>query len=717
LGGDKDLMTEVEIIKSRYLVEKVVSALKLNIRYYQLGRFVNRDLYKETPFVIEFDSATYKHTGKMLSIRFKDDKNFILSEYKKPETAIRGTIGSPLSFKGSSITIQKNPNGRKKIDTTQEYAFLVQDTKVAAIQFGATLEVKPLTGTALIKLAQSDIVPERATDFLNVITKAYIEELLFLKKQTHILTVKFINQQLSKLSGQIGETENQLESIEKQKGVPTLSLQKQADAAQYLEYLNKKAELEVKELALDSLIAFLNRYDLENLSTPVFAPSLDGLFDQSTTLIINELNNALIQKVLLLQKNTVKSPTVIAVNSRIRELKNRLMENSRSIKANNVTTRKMLEKKAANIKNATLDIPSTERSVATVQRGFAISEKMYSFLLEKRTEAEIMEASTVITSRIIDESIVPDTPIFPNRPQVILGSLIVGLFIGIGYVILREALRETISYKNELESRTTLPIIGTITRSDMSVSETSSFLVLIDTKSAVTESFRALRTNIQFVGDTNKSKVISVTSTVSGEGKSFISTNLAAILSFLDKKVLIVDLDLRKPKLHKTFSMENEVGMSTLLIGRDTFSEVIRHTSYQNLDIITSGPVPPNPSELLSSNTFVERIEDLREMYDYIICDTSPVGLVTDSIAVLKISDVSLYVFRADYSKKSFVQNIEKIRDEHDLKNMFLVFNFVNLLYEGYGYGYGYTYGGYGYYSEDAKKIPKWRKQLNKLLS
>jgi tyrosine-protein kinase Etk/Wzc len=328
-------------------------------------------------------------------------------------------------------------------------------------------------------------------------------------------------------------------------------------------------------------------------------------------------------------------------------------------------------------------------------------------LLEKQAEAKIGKASIVSSVQIMDRALTPAFPISPNPRRIYIIGCGLGITLGLLLILIAGILKNTISYREEIETLSFTPIIGVVRRANESLNHKYPRLMSVENpKSGLSESFRSIRTNLQFLAADKKTKVVAITSTVSGEGKSFITINLAGMLSLLDIKVVIIDMDLRKPKLHYSFGHDNSVGLSTLLVGKSTLKDTLVHTEYKNLDLITSGPIPPNPSELILSQRMQDLLDELKTTYDYILIDTPPIGLVTDGTTMLMNADVALYVIRADYSKRVFVRNPDQLAEDHNIRNLYIVFNSVSTANKRYG-GYGYKVYGQGYYSEDHIP-PKW---------
>jgi capsular exopolysaccharide synthesis family protein len=339
-------------------------------------------------------------------------------------------------------------------------------------------------------------------------------------------------------------------------------------------------------------------------------------------------------------------------------------------------------------------------------------------LLEKDIEYRISNAGFVPENRILESAVISRTPIAPDRNVVRLSYVLTGIIISFLIVLIRYILHDNITSLIDVarQSNASIGILGMVPKYKREV-PVSQLLVDKNPKSLIAESFRSVRTNLQFVDNTPGPKIIAVTSTISGEGKTFVAINLAGIISFSGKRVIVLDLDMRKPKIHLGFGVENMRGMSTLLINKDELDDCIQKSTLDNLFFITAGPIPPNPSELIISPRMNSILEELKKRFDVILIDNPPVGLVTDGIAMIQRADYPIYIFRADYSKKIFVQNVDRLINENKISRMSTILNGVDIERNkygynygyGYGYGYGYTQGygaGYGYY-EDRNKDTK----------
>ena len=354
-----------------------------------------------------------------------------------------------------------------------------------------------------------------------------------------------------------------------------------------------------------------------------------------------------------------------------------------------------------NLESQLVDLPNKETELARLKRHYDIYEKFYLLLLEKQTEFEIAKAGAVPSFVVLANASVASIPIFPQARMAYGFALGFGFLISLVLVLIRYLLDSSLSSLKEIESDLRLPVMGGIPEYLKEKMDVSRLIVHENPKSQISEALRSIRTNIDFISNIReKKKVISITSTISGEGKTFVAINLAGILAQSGLKVVLLDLDMRKPKVHLSFGVDNDKGMSTILIGKHKPEECVKKTSIENLDFIPSGPTPPNPSELILRDDFTDLIKNLKEKYDIVFIDSPPVGLVTDGILIMKHVDIALYVLRINYSKRSFKANIHRLLEQANFKHMGIIVNAVQSVHT-YGYGYGY---GYGYYDHDTKK-------------
>jgi capsular exopolysaccharide synthesis family protein len=383
------------------------------------------------------------------------------------------------------------------------------------------------------------------------------------------------------------------------------------------------------------------------------------------------------------------------MNARIIQLKIMISKSIKNILATLKQQQKIIDQKLARLEKKLKSLPKQEQDYIGLERNFLFNEKFYTYLMEKKTETEIKKAATINKNRILDTALLPKEPIKPKRKLIIAIGVILGLILGVVLAFIRAAFNNTIKEESDVKENTKAPLAGVIPKYK-TINDERRLIVLDAPKSPEAEAFRNIRTNLQFMLKSKSHNIISITSTIAKEGKTSITANLAGTLHLLKKKTIILSLDLRKPTLHKIFELSNTKGISSYLSGEHKKEEVIRKTKFTYIDVIPSGPIPPNPNELIASEELSQLIDELKEEYDYVLLDTPPIGLVADTKVIVQHSNLTLYVIRADYSKKEFLNLVNELY-EKDKMNLAIVLNGVKVSKRGYGYGYGSGYG-YGYY-------------------
>jgi len=685
LSGDtQDISTEIEIIKSRFVNKLALKNVDFVKHYYGVKHFKKIELYKNSPFNIKI---TQGYDIEFL-IKPIDNSKFIL-EVKKTEDE-NGTkwsfyrevdFGKLIQDKHFKIIVNKIA----KLNYS-EYIFIAKNPEYLADEVRKNLQVSQASKKAsIIKIDLEDNVPLRATEYVNAIAKAYLKQSIERKTIEATKKLEFIDNQLKQITKSLHTSAKDLEEFKKSSNTVSISSKANIVIQRSAELETQLADISLKRKIIASLYKDVKSgKGLESISVVGMGNDGGSIVD-----MVKSLQDAIIKKKILLQDYTPAHPEVIKISNTITQLKRSIFMTLKNMlllmKEKETLLKKSITKESKQIDK----LPENERILSNLKRQFLANEKIYSYLLEKRSEVAITKAATINKNRILDSAILPKAPIKPKRKLVIIIGFIVGLILGIFIAFLRAFLNDKIENKNDIEKATSVPIVANIPF----IKENANTLVVLKSpKSVIAEAFRAFRTNIQFMVKKERGYVISITSTISGEGKTTIGMDLAGIISIARKRVVLINLDMRKPTLHEKFNLSNAKGVSTLLAGKDNLDEVIQSTSYKNLDVIVSGPIPPNPSELLEGREFKEAIADLKKRYDVIILDTPPIGLVTDARIVLELSDVSLYLVRDKYSKREFIDNINKLKQD-GVKGLGIVYNGIKSTSKGYGYGYGYGYG------------------------
>ncbi|KAA5260782.1 GumC family protein, partial [Bacteroides faecis] len=559
------------------------------------------------------------------------------------------------------------------------------------------------TSVAVISLKNSSL--QRGQDFINQLLEMYNRNTNNDKNEIAQKTAEFIDERISIISKELGSTEADLESFKRDAGITDLSSEAQIALAGNAEYEKKSVENRTQISLVNDLRKYLRGNEYEVL------PSNVGLQDAALIGAIERYNEMLVERKRLLRTSTENNPAIVNLDTSIRAMKANVQATLEGTLQGLMITKSNLDREASRYSRRISNAPGQERAYVSIARQQEIKAGLYLMLLQKREENAIALAATANNAKIIDEAIADDTPVSPKGKMIYLIALVLGIGIPVGIIYLIDLTKFKIEGRADVEKLTTVPVVGDIPLTDEKNDKNGSIAVFENKNNLMSEVFRNVRTNLQFMLN-NDQKVILVTSTVSGEGKSFVSANLAISLSLLGKKVVIVGLDIRKPGLNKVFQLSNrEKGITQYLSNPETdLMELVQPSDInKNLYILLGGTVPPNPTELLARNGLDKAIETLKKHFDYVIMDTAPIGMVTDTLLIGRVADLSVYVCRADYTHKAEYTLINELSIEKKLPNLCTVINGVDLkkrkygYYYGYGkygkhYGYGKRYGyGYGY--------------------
>ena len=575
-----------------------------------------------------------------------------------------------------------------------------------------SLSVEPTsktTSVAVISLKNSSL--QRGQDFINQLLEMYNRNTNNDKNEIAQKTAEFIDERIGIISKELGSTEANLESFKRDAGITDLTSEAQIALAGNAEYEKKSVENRTQISLVNDLRKYLRGNEYEVL------PSNVGLQDAALIGAIERYNEMLVERKRLLRTSTENNPTIVNLDTSIRAMKANVQATLEGTLQGLMITKESLDREASRYSRRISNAPGQERAYVSIARQQEIKAGLYLMLLQKREENAIALAATANNAKIIDEAIADDIPVSPKRSMIYLIALILGVGIPVGIIYLIELTKFKIEGRADVEKLTSVPVVGDIPLTDEKNDKNGSIAVFENKNNLMSETFRNIRTNLQFMLD-NDQKVILVTSTVSGEGKSFVSSNLAISLSLLGKKVVIVGLDIRKPGLNKVFQLSNkERGITQYLSNPETdLMELVQLSDVnKNLFILPGGTVPPNPTELLARNGLDRAIETLKKHFDYVILDTAPIGMVTDTLLIGRVADLSVYVCRADYTHKAEYTLINELSFEKKLPNLCTVINGVDLKKRKYGYYYGYgKYGkhygygkryGYGYgYGQDTKR-------------
>lgn len=703
------ILSESWNFKSKKVISDALNFIDYKVSYFIAGRIRTSDLYPEKPFKIQIlkqDSIVFY--DKLITIRGQG-KNFEI-EYKigKKEIKHTHTYNTPIEIPGVTFYIDKNT---PIFNAEYNFKFNHKNDFYGRLSDGLTI-VEAAKFSSVAMISKTDYNPYFAADALNAIIKVYLQQDLALKTQSAKQIIDFIDAQLDNLANSVKSSGEKLKNFKQDNNFIDLSNATESVLSKVTELETQNRSYEMQLLILKQLQSQLSKNGKAMLNF-----NLDGNVDPLLTNLIAQFNALIQERLSLLSTYKENSSVVVDIDKKMAVLQNAASNNMLST-LNRILKQKEFNKVELEKAYASLNtLPKQERVLFGLQRDYDINEKIYSYLSEKKLEAQIGKASVLSGASLIDAAQPNTSPISPNTKSVWQMAWIVGIGIGLGFIFLVRSINDKIYDKEKIESLTNTPIIGMIRNYPYKLdSYSSQILSIAKPKSLFAESVRSVRTNLSFIASDKESKVISITSEVAGEGKSFVSVNLASTMALIDKKVILIAADLRRSKVHRTFNIKNKIGLSTYLAKQNTLDEIIINSSQPNMDLIVAGHVPPNPAELMYTEQLVEMISNLRKRYDYIIFDTAPIGLVSDALPLIRMSDINLFVIRAGKSKFSAANIPDRISNEYKLKNSFIILNDYTLqpLYSRYYTSvyndnyYGYYYSdvhtnGQGYYTDDIK--------------
>lgn len=718
-----NITAESWVIKSKPVMQRAVDHFEWQVSYFIDGKLRISEMYPEKPFIVKIlkkDTLNYYNQP----VHFKTTEKGILLSYtlNNKLVEINTYYGKEINLPNISFFIEKNNN----LSTDKLFFFKFNDKSAFANRIQAGIYISEAEKFSNIaSVSKTDDNPIFARDALNAIALEYLNQDLIGKSQSSNQVIKFIDSQLNYLSNNVKLSGNKLKNFKKDNKLVQLN-----DASKQIldEAKRLEAELKISDLDLINLDQ-LNQQFQSKQST------LDLNFNFSSDLppLLNDLtknwNNLQLEKINLQKTYIENSLKINEVNQKLDLIKNAAQENIKSTKLSLIAKRKYNEKNLNNAYAKINSFPNQEQELFNLERDYEINNSIYTLLSQKKLESQISKAAATPSATLIDSAYYNPSPISPNNASTWKFAWIIGLASGIGLIFLVRALNPFIYDKEFIESLTNTPILGLIRHYPGKIVEASGQLLsIVQPKSLFAESVRSVRTNLSFVASEKDSKVICITSEISGEGKSFVSLNIAASLSLIEKRVILIAADLRKSRIHKNFDMPNEKGLSTYLAGQNELKDIIFDSGQKNLDILVAGPVPPNPSELMYKEELANLIEKLKLSYDFIIFDTAPIGLVSDALPLIRISDVNLFVIRTGKSKLSAASIPDRISAEYQLNNTFIILNdfiqdhFYSHYYttkysDGY-YGYYYssnTYDAAGYYNDEGVRRKWWKRNWGKV--
>jgi len=678
---------EIEILQSASIMRRVLAELELyNSFFIEEGFSRKREIYgREVPInltILKYDSLGYAEDN-MIKVHLVDQEGFEIEDANEKKTYFK--YGQKIENFFGEFSIELTSPLTAETPKTIFVAFDHLDALAAAYSGAVEVEVANKMASVL-KVSLLDPVPQKGMDIVNKLIEVYSKEAVFVKNQIAANTIKFIDEQLEVITADLNKIEAQAENYKQTNEITDVS----AATHNYLSNTSSyQSQIAANAIKID-VLKNIEEYLVQQENNYQMVPSSLYIDDPTFLNLLNKFNELQRERERMLRTTQPSNPLILNMNEQMETLKRSLLENLKQIKNGLEITTRNLESNSSNISTKAQKVPEIERQLVELARQQAIKEEHYLYLTKKREESALsLAATTVSNSRVIDPATSSSGPVKPNKKLVYIFAFMMGIGMPFGFIFLKNILNTKVTEKGDIEKQTAVPILGEISHHN-----NNEILAISDkVKSPVAEQFRLLRTKLQFSSMNQDNKVILVTSSKSGEGKTFFSLNLAVSLGMADKKVAVLEFDLRKPALLKKLKTKSSVGLSDYLSSEEYSVDDLLHTTPNapRITLIGCGNIPPHPAELMMSRRMQNLFEELKTRFDVIIIDSAPVGQVADAFALSPYIDQTLYIVRYNYTAKEQLEFVDDIAKKKMLKNPLIVMNDAKLIM-GYGYGYGYEY-------------------------
>lgn len=709
--GKSNVENEMAILRSYSLAERTIKKMNLEVTYSEKGRVATVELYKTAPFTVEFDRSVPQAVGLTYEITAFNTEAFSLhgtSEFltkydyvlcqtlqsvpQKVDFVTECKQGEWIDNGYNRFRIVLNENYNPEKDNSRKLYFRLNSYPSLVRQLSSYTVSATSKQSSVVNLVMTGSNPAKIVEFTNMLMNEYVNRGLEKKNMVSENTIRFIDEELTGIQESLGSAESELKEFRTQNDLMNLDMQASQIYNNLQALERERAEMTVNVKIYKRLQDYIKGQidDPENLA----APSTMGINDPLLNQLVRDLVTLSQTKATQLLTQTEQHPQIVKLNEQIVTTKKTLLETINNLVINADMSLDEINKRIAKAVSETKVLPEKQQQLINYQRNFNFNDETYKYLMQRRAEAQILKASNTPDNEVLDVARLERTVrIAPRTSMNYLIALILGLLIPAVYLFLKDFFNVSISDRKDVEKLTSFPIIGQVAQTNSK----DPLVVVNSPKSPIAESFRSIRTNVEYLTQGKTKCTILVTGDMQSIGKTFNAINVASIYALYGKKTVLLGFDLRKPKLFKEFGLNNNIGLSSFLSNKEPFESIIQSTTaFPSLDIITSGPIPPNPAELIASEKCDELFKLLRERYDYIIIDTPPVGLVTDAFLLMKHSDVNLFIVRQGVTNKNIFGTIIKDMESRGLK-MSIVLNGIQTN-KGYGYGYGKKYGyGYGY--------------------
>jgi len=685
LSSNKSLFNEIAILKSFPFIHRTVKELNQRVTYYREGRIEDGELYTNLPFKVKVDSLHYNvlNEGVPFFVSIINDEKFLLEVDWNNKLNVEEELnfGEPFTVNGSTFTIELIERNA----VSGRYYFIVNNFEKLAREYKSKLAIYPFSKeSSVIDISLETSVPQKEIDFLNELTHQYTIISLEDKNQSTSQSLSFIDEQLKKTFDTLQVIEETLENFKAKNSFSQASSMLERNFDKVSELETEKARLLINDKYYKSIQKYLEE---DRALNDLIAPSSFGSQDVLLNNLMNQLATLQIEKNTYLIEGSAKNPYVKELEGKLNNIKATLKESLQNMISNNQISLSQVSSRISSLENEIGALPEAERKFVNIKRVYDLNENIYNLLLQKKVEAGITQASATVDNKVIEPAYLVSTlPIKPRKTRNYIVSIIIGLILPGGLIFVLDKFSTTIKSKVEIEKYIDMPLIGSISQNDKNYP----LAIHQSPKSPTAESFRVLRSNLKYaVRNQEANKTFLITSMISGEGKTFCSINLAIALALSGKKTLLIDSDMRKQQPVSELNLDSKrKGLSNYLVGDASLDDIIQTSFIDNLEVIASGDVPPNPAELLMEESMSVMMDVLKSSYEFIVIDTSPVGLVTDAQIMMSHSHSNLFIVRQKFTQKESLKLLSEIKEQNGINNAHIVFNDVESSYGYYGYGY-----------------------------
>lgn len=706
-----NVSTEIEVLRSLNLAKRVALSLGLQKRSYVKGNVKTTLAYPDGPLELEIIRLNDSTQPLGLNIYIHDETQFSFDVPENP----RYNFGQNITLPSGSFRILKNENYFSNLQY-KEHTLTWEPAQSTAYFVLGGLQIAPIKdGSNILALTYTTPQPPLGVDILNQLVVEYQKLNIEDKRLTTSNTINFINERLNLITRELGDVEKDLQEYKRRNKITDLGAQSQVVVGSLSDLEKQITGQEVRK----EVIGYLQDYLINESNQHQIVPTTLGITEPSLVQQITQYNDLQTRRETALKTTTASNPLIKDLETQSDKLRRDIIENLKNLRATAEIEIKSLRNKSQEYNTSITSVPIREKELLEITRQQGIKQSLYLFLLQKREESAISIAATVANSKLVDEAIASYTPVKPQPTNVRIIAIFLSLLLPVGFIYVRELLNDKIQTRTDINKVTQAPIFGEVGHANIK----GTLLVQKNNRDVVTEQFRMIRTNIKYLVNNVERPVVMVTSSYSGEGKSFITINTGAVMALAGKKTVVLEFDIRKPKIAVGLNLSRSNGITNFLIGNTSAESLpIPVPGVENLYVIPCGPIPPNPAEMLLSDRLPALFAYLRKHFEVVLVDTAPAGLVSDAFTLSQYADSTLYIVRMEYTLKKQIHYIDELYTKAKLPNIGLLVNDIKASshyysyghYGGYGYGYGYGDGN-GYFDEGKKPSGKLSKFLKKI--